>query len=229
MTLPQLDVSYRHGVDRVGRLAAELDEAQLGMRVPATPGWTVHEVLAHVVGVAADVTNGRLDGVTSDDWTTRQVRERHGRSVPDLLAEWREVAEVVESGLVGQRFTGPNAAADLICHESDLHEALSLRRVDREHWDEPFLSTMMLLLGTRLKNVATVTFVDEQGNSWHCGSGEYQSTVRTNGYELFRAMFSRRSRRQIADWDWTSAPTDAMVACFGIFGPRDDDQPIPSA
>ena len=227
MTLPQLDVSYRNAIDRVGQLAAELDGGQLGMPVPATPEWTVHEVLAHLVGVSADVANGRLDGVTGDDWTARQVGERRDRSVHELLAEWREVAPTVESSLVGQRFTGPNAAADLICHESDLHEALNLRSVDRAHWDDPFLSTMMLLLGARLKGISTVTIVDERGSSWRCGSGEHETTLRTSGYELFRAMFSRRSRRQIADWDWTSAPTDAMVDCFGVFGPRDDDQPIP--
>ena len=30
---------------------------------PATPEWTVHDVLAHLVGVAADIVSGNLDGV----------------------------------------------------------------------------------------------------------------------------------------------------------------------
>lgn len=229
MALPPLDETYRNAWLRITDVAGQLDGAQLGLTVPATPEWTVHDVLAHLVGVAADGVSGRLEGAASDDWTARHVDERRDRSVQDLLAEWQEFAPAVASSLAGQRFTGPNAAADVICHESDLREALGLRSVDREHWEEPFLSTMMGLLGARLKDIATVSVTDERDGTWHCGSGEHQTALRTTGYELFRAMFSRRSRRQIAGWDWASAPTDPLVDCFGVFGPRDDDQPIPPA
>lgn len=224
-----LDTSYRNARHRVGTLAATLDPAQLERRVPATPDWTVRDVLAHLVGLSADVANGRLDGVTSDEWTERHVAERRDRPLAELLAEWDRAAPAVEADLAGQRFTGPNAAADLICHESDLHEALGLGPVDREHWDSPFLATMMLLLGSRLKGIAAVTVTDERGHSWHCGSGETVAALRADGYELFRGMFSRRSRRQIAAWDWAPTATEEIIDCFGVFGPRDDDQPIPAA
>ena len=47
-----LVVSYRNARARVSDLAATLSAAQLRVSVPATPEWTVHEVIAHLVGCA---------------------------------------------------------------------------------------------------------------------------------------------------------------------------------
>jgi hypothetical protein len=57
-----LDFAYRNARSRVSDLAATLSDDQLQPPVPATPGWTVHELLAHLVGGAADAANRRLDG-----------------------------------------------------------------------------------------------------------------------------------------------------------------------
>ena len=70
---------------------------------------------------------------------------------------------------------------------------------------------------------------DELGQQWRCGTGETVITLRADGYELMRALFSRRSRRQIAAWDWSPEPSEQLVDGFGAFGHRDDDQPIPAA
>ena len=42
-------------------------------------------------------------------------------------------------------------------------------------------------------------------------------------YELFRALFSRRSRSQIAVWAGDALDPDQVC----VFGARDDDQPVP--
>lgn len=222
-----LDLVYRDARHRVTTLATALDDGQLLRPVPATPEWTVHDLLAHLVGGAADAAHDRLDGAGSEHWTRRHVAERTGDSVEALLVEWDRVGPEAEVSLTGRYFTGPNLAADLICHEADLGEALRLPRVDRTHWDDPFLPVMMSLLGQRLRNTASVTIHDEYGNEWRCGSGSFVTDVQADGYELLRAMFSRRSRRQIADWAWTLPPTSHVIDSFGFFGPRDDDQPIP--
>jgi uncharacterized protein (TIGR03083 family) len=222
-----LDMVYRKARGRVTDLAVTLSAEQLLTPVPATPQWTVGELLAHLVGGAADAASGRVDGAPGEQWTARHVAERRGRSVRELLAEWERVGPVVEASLIGQQFTGPNLAADVICHEGDLREALGFPRVDSEHWRQPFLDVMMLRLGKRLPHQTTVLVCDELGQQWRCGSGDLIARLHTDGYELLRAMFSRRSRRQIADWDWTPAPTAQVIDSFGFFGPRDDDQPIP--
>lgn len=224
-----LDLAYRHARQRVTELVTELDDDQLSSRIPATPRWTAHDLLAHLVGGAADAASSRVDGAPGPAWTERHVAERRGTSPQALLREWEHVGATIETGLIGRRFTGPNIAADLICHEADLREAFGLGRVDRTHWHEPFLEVMMRLLNLRLRNTATVIVGDEHGQQWRCGSGEFATTVHADGYELLRAMFSRRSRRQIGAWNWASAPTPTLVDAFGFFGPRDDDQPIPGS
>ena len=223
-----LDLTYRHARRRVTTLAAALDHDHLQTPVPATPKWTVHDLLSHLVGGASDAALGRLDGAPADPWTARHVNERRNTSLDALLAEWHRLGPTIETGLVGQRFTGPNIAADLICHEADLHETLHLGRTDRAHWHDPFLEVMMLLLDQRLRGVATLTVHDEHNTRWHCGAGDLTATLHADGYELLRAMFSRRSRRQIAAWDWTPTPIPQIIDSFGFFGPRDDDQPIPT-
>lgn len=199
---------------------------QLQLSVPATPTWTVHDVLAHLVGCAADAASYRLDGAPGEQWTARHVEERRHRPVNELLAEWDRVAPAVESNIYDEQIYGPNIVADTICHESDLREALRLSRIGREHW-QPFLDVMMLFLGQQLRRHPTLIVRDEHGQQWTCGAGDLTTLLRADGYELLRASYSRRSRRQIAAWNWTPTPNQRLINSFGVFGPRSDDQPIP--
>ncbi|MGE2737443.1 maleylpyruvate isomerase family mycothiol-dependent enzyme [Mycolicibacterium vaccae] len=229
MTEPMmLDLTYRDARDRVMDVAGALGDHQLRTPVPATPGWTVHLLLAHLVGGAADAAAGRIDGAPGDDWTARHVAERQHTPVEELLAEWRQAGPIVESQLTGVRFTGPNLAADLICHEADLREALGLSPVEREHWN-PFLDNMMRVLTRRVRPSASLLVRDELGNEWECESDQPALTLHAEGYELLRAMFSRRSRAQIRGWQWSAEPPPTVLDSFGVFGFRDDDQPVPGA
>jgi uncharacterized protein (TIGR03083 family) len=222
-----LEMTYRTARGRVCELAATLSHEQLLLQVPATPQWTVRELLAHLVGVASDAICGRLDGVTSDQWTARHVRERRQNSVGELMAEWDRIAQAADASLTDDQLYGPNLAVDTICHEADLREALGLPRVDREHW-QPFLDVTMMYLGRQLRRSTSLVIEDEQGQQWSCGSGQPTTLLRADGYELLRANLSRRSLRQIAAWEWTPAPTEEMLHGFGVFGTRVDDQPIPA-
>lgn len=221
-----LETVYRTARTRVRGLAATLTDEQLRAQVPATPRWTVHELLAHLVGVAADAVSGRLDGVTTDEWTERHVGERRPNSIAELMAEWDRIGPAAQDTLTDDQIRGPNLAVDLICHEADLREALGLCRIDRDHW-QPFLDVMMLRLGRELRHMTSLVIRDEHGRQWSCGSGMPVTLLRADGYELLRASYSRRSRRQIAAWQWSPAPVEDMVSAFGVFGTRDDDQPIP--
>jgi hypothetical protein len=46
-----------------------------------------------------------------------------------------------------------------------------------------------------------------------------------DAYELFRALFSRRSRTQMQAWGLPLSAEQLDELC--IFGPREDDQPVP--
>jgi uncharacterized protein (TIGR03083 family) len=223
-----LGVTYRRARTRVCELAVTLNDDELGLAVPATPMWTVHDVLAHLVGNAADVASGRLGGAPGEQWSARHVEERRHRPVGELVAEWQQLAPQIESNLADEQIFGPNIVADTICHEGDLREALRRSRVNREHW-HPFLEVMMAVLTHRLRRHSSVIIRDEHGQQWSCGIGEPTTLLRADGYELLRASYSRRSQRQIAAWNWTPTPHQTLIKRIGFFGPRTDDQPIPIA
>ena len=66
MTTEDLTTIYRGIRGRVSDLVRDLDEATLERIAPATPLWTVHDVLAHLVGDVTDIVDGNLDGVATD-------------------------------------------------------------------------------------------------------------------------------------------------------------------
>ena len=101
------DVVYRDARGRLTRLVGALTGEQLRTPVPATSAWTVHELVAHLVGGAADTASGRLDGAPGDEWTARHVAERRQRPVGELLAEWALVGPTVELSLTGVMSAAP--------------------------------------------------------------------------------------------------------------------------
>jgi uncharacterized protein (TIGR03083 family) len=50
-------------------------------------GWTVADVVGHVVGTTTDIINGRFDDMGSPAGTQRQADERRGRSPDELASE----------------------------------------------------------------------------------------------------------------------------------------------
>jgi uncharacterized protein (TIGR03083 family) len=187
---------YRDHVAALGELAPTLTEEQLATTVPATPGWTVHDVLAHLAGGASDAVTGRMEGAPTPEWTARHVAERAPLPVAELVGELRSH----QDGLVEAIADNPRPALiwDVAVHHADLHEALGLPRMAERLW---------LPVAEALAPRA----------------GPLADTVPP--YELFRAFFSRRSRGQMQGWGspLTTEELDAMC----IFGPREDDQPLP--
>ena len=71
-----LGASYRAARLRI----ADLVNDNLGDRqVPATPDWSVHDVVSHLYGVMTDVSSGNLDGVATPVWTAAQVQRCRDR------------------------------------------------------------------------------------------------------------------------------------------------------
>jgi uncharacterized protein (TIGR03083 family) len=63
-------------------------------------GWTIKDLMAHVVGIASDVANRRLDGVGSPEQNERQVSERKDATPSDLLDEWSREGKLLEDGIL---------------------------------------------------------------------------------------------------------------------------------
>src|SRR5262245_47979188 len=97
----ELDPSALYERERVAFLTyvQRLSPEQLEPTVPATPAWSVRDVLAHVVGITADLNARRFGDGDGDTWTATQVGVRRGRSIAELTAEWDREAPLFETGL----------------------------------------------------------------------------------------------------------------------------------
>ena len=110
-------VTYLEAYDAVRRrLGPVLSAADPQQRVPACPGWSVGDVLAHLVGLCEDWVDGRFDGYASEPWTAAHLQRRRGDTRASLLNRWRATmtafAMVDESPLGASRPAGRSGCRD---------------------------------------------------------------------------------------------------------------------
>ena len=141
-----------------------------------------------------------MDGAPSDAWTARHVSERAARSAEELVAELQGSVDDVIGTLEGN--DSPGLVWNVAVHHADLHEALGKGAPPEQMWRPVLESIAPRMLGESAEAVDDVP-----------------------DYELFRAIFSRRSRTQMTGWGTALDPATLDGLC--IFGPRDDDQPVP--
>ncbi|TIC82841.1 maleylpyruvate isomerase N-terminal domain-containing protein [Nocardioides sp. GY 10127] len=195
-------------------------EAHADAPVPATPEWDVHDVLAHLAGGAADHVTGRLDGAPGPGWTHRHVEERREDGVRALLAELAAHGVSVREQLGDS--PRPASVWDLAVHTADLHEALGLGRPASGLWAAVTHAVAPALLSgvPRRFQVGAARY--------GAGAPGDDELLELDEYELFRGAFSRRSRSQMAAW-CGGALDAATLDGLCVFGPREDDQPVPTA
>jgi Mycothiol maleylpyruvate isomerase N-terminal domain len=199
MTQTDWGAFYRENVAEVSALAGELTEEQLATTVPGTPAWTARDLLAHLAGGPADAATGRMDGAPGPEWTARHVSERLGFPVAELVAEMQVHQDAIAASTVDN--PRPAIVWDIAVHHADLHEALGRPVLPGHLWEPVLASVAPMRFGT---------------------AGVPEEVDR---YELFRAIFSRRSRAQMQAWGLALSPEQLDELC--IFGPREDDQPVP--
>jgi uncharacterized protein (TIGR03083 family) len=212
--------------ERLSRLVLDIDEAQAATPVPATPEWTVHDVIAHQVGVVTDVNNGNLDGMGSDPWTAAQVASRRDVPMAKLIAEWEDGAPQFEAGLTV--LGGPLAAlavADVWNHEQDIRGTLRI-----EGGRDPVAEHLSIAGYCGMKTGA----VAEAGlaplrlragvDEWVVGDGTPETTVIAEPYELARFICFRRTADQVRAYMWDGDP-EPYVALFTGDGPS---EPLPT-
>ncbi len=192
---------YGLSVDGVEAVVAGLRAGDLERVVPATPEWTVHALLAHLAGGSTDGVTGRMDGAPGPEWTARHIGERIDLSPAELFAELRSTQSGIKAFVEGA--DRPAVVWDKVVHLADLHEALGLGRTDPATWT-PVAEAMR-------GRVAHVLALDEL-------------PADLDDYALVRVAFSRRSQRQLAEL-FPGVP-DELLARAGVFGPREDDQPV---
>jgi uncharacterized protein (TIGR03083 family) len=193
----------------------------VGSDSPATPGWTVHDVLAHMVGVTDDVVHGRLDGVATEPWTAAQVVARSNVTAQMMLEEWDTLGPHFETLMAGvpAEIAG-QAVFDAVTHEHDIRHALGAAGArDTDALDQAWqwLVTMRPVNGG-----PTLRFVTEQGVQVS-GPGEPEATVKASRFELLRAQSGRRNASEIAEYGWEpECRPELILASNEVFSMRDE-------
>src|SRR4051794_24637088 len=122
--LPDFSDAYRELHLRVDALVRAATPEQCSSVAPATPEWRVHDLLAHLVGVPADILAGRLENVASDAWTEAQVAPRRDLPTVALLEEWSETSPQVEPMIPSFGPVAGQMVGDAVTHEHDIRDAL---------------------------------------------------------------------------------------------------------
>jgi uncharacterized protein (TIGR03083 family) len=222
-TLPDLSEAYRGVRTRVTELVLAATPEQCAALAPATPEWRVHDVVAHLVGVPADILAGRLEGVTTDAWTEAQVAPRRDHPTSALLDEWAECAPQVEPMIPSFGVTGGQMVADAVTHEHDIRDALGApgaRDSDAVHIGSHWMAHNM---GAFHRDAGHGTLrVETDLWSETFGDGVPDTTLRADAFELLRAATGRRSTAQIAAFGW-DGPAHPEIVVMPIFVPRPED------
>jgi len=197
------------------------EPAALERVAPATPEWTVREVLSHLVGVTDDVVNGRLDGIATDAWTGAQVDARVGAPAPALLEEWEKNSPQFETMMraVPTEVAG-QAIFDAMTHEHDIRNALGAPGARDS--DAVVLAWEWAVDARTRGGARAIRFVTEAGDTV-AGAGDPVATVRASRFEILRAATGRRSANEIAGYAWDPAPHPALLIAAPIFRLRATD------
>lgn len=219
----------RHLIDLVGPATPD----QLRTVVAASPAWTVHDVVAHVVLLCSDLNALRFPGGDDgggNEWTAGQVARGGERTIGDLVEEWDREAPTFADGLraFGYDF-GAHFVADLHAHGQDVRQALAAP-ADRDPVTvDVALDHYLGFVGETLTHAGwgeLEVVTDTETRRFGTG-GPRRAGVAATSFELLRAFSARRSRRQVLALDWTgdaAGVLDVLEAGFqGNYALRADD------
>jgi uncharacterized protein (TIGR03083 family) len=230
--VPDLAAAYTETRDRLVELVRPLDERDVTAIVPATPAWTIKDVIAHLTHVAGAYATGhhsyssqdmndfaialRDDLPDIDRWAQDGVDERHDRPLRQIMGEWFEKTSALCLMMRGERplpagvsyeMLAWAAVSDLATHAQDIRGAMCLAP-DRDAYATKLAYasfTMMLEARAATADLPLLRIVTERGEVSIGAHGEPR-TIDVDWYELLRATAGRRSVDQIRQM---FAPNDA--------------------
>lgn len=195
---------YRATRGRITALAAELDEQDATTRVPACPDWCVRDVLAHLVGMAAALGSGDFPSGDNQAWIDALVDKRRDRSLGELVDEWHECADAIDTFLGNLGPGGGQLVYDAVSHEHDIRHAVGRPGARDSSSVVACADAMSMLLAADLQKAGLPAVrITSNGRTWDVGEGEPGLAIELDPFELLRVFGSRRSERQMRALPWT--------------------------
>ncbi|MEM9517443.1 MAG: maleylpyruvate isomerase family mycothiol-dependent enzyme [Actinomycetota bacterium] len=231
--MSQIDAAehYRRSVERVIALIDEQGADAIDTPVPACPGWSVGDVLRHVVGLTSDVVHSQVDGYAGPEWTARQIARRRDLTWPALRAEW--LADLPAMVTINRDLAGsalpdmiehvmgpvPKVAfeqaftVDLVQHELDVRAALGAPRPVDTDTDQLVAGAQISTLrgAFAVRDLPTVHLVaNDVERTWPIGRDEPVATLQVSLFELLRTIGGRRTFDEIRDSSWSGDPSPVV-------------------
>jgi uncharacterized protein (TIGR03083 family) len=213
---PDLSALYRDTQVRLAALVAALDARTLDTPVPACPGWTVQDVVAHELAVTEDALAGRLTGPPDEAQTAAQVARFRGHHIADMLASWAVTAPRFAE--LAAAFEVWPAVIDIVSHEQDIRGAVG--RPGARDTEAVRVCADMLI--TYLATPVPVRVTVEDAEFRVGPDGDPGLGLVTGRFEALRWRMGRRSRAQLAALDWSADPAPVLDHLV-VFGPAASD------
>jgi uncharacterized protein (TIGR03083 family) len=189
------------------------------LAVPACPGWTIRQVIAHLAGVAQDIVALNLETKGTRPWADAQVERLGERSIDDLLDLWARSLDAVSANLALASDPGVcQLVFDTLTHEHDIRGALG--EPGSRAGDLAFKAALgfVTTMGDQFIRQAelptlrltTPTIGSVQLGDPHAARGHVALSV--SDFEALRAFGGRRSVAQLRALPWDGDPTNLMPA-----------------
>jgi hypothetical protein len=168
----------------------------------------VRDLVGHLIGVPADINAGRLNGLTTPAWSQGQIDARRGLELDALLDEWSALGPAIEALANSSVDVGDRLVGDVACHEHDLRGALARPGERDSATVDHARQAAVLRLDERLTSGDGAGLrLRAADTEWILGPSDPAATVTTDPFTLFRVLFGRRSRAQMAGLAWRGDPT----------------------
>ena len=210
---------YANLRNEFAEIVAGLGPDELALAVPQCPDWSIKDVLAHVVGITADIVNDNLAQIGSDAWTDAQVASRAEMTVDEVCAEWGQLGPGIDELCAGSPVMAMRATADLVTHLHDVLVPLGRTGDKMSAAVELGLERYGPFFCERAAQAGLPVVRVEAGRRvWQSGDGEPTASWRGSAFEVLRAVSGRRTAAQIRSMDWSGDPEPylSVVTPYGL-------------
>jgi uncharacterized protein (TIGR03083 family) len=212
---PFWSLAYCTCRDNIARLA-RAHPGTWAWPVPACPGRSVRDVVAHLLEVCQTAVAEAPHGIG------RPPALPTDAPLPHLLTAWEELGGVLSEGLECTPWLRRGMMLlDVFTHELDIRGALGIPAPQGHPAcaDTLELATMGFTMSVNAHHLPTLR-IETAGHAWTAGEGSPGATVRGASLEVFRSLTGRRTLAQIRELSWSAAPEPWLPAfTWGPFTP----------
>ncbi len=228
---PYLAHEYFLARTRITDLLAAAPREWSSLPVPTCPAWSVHDLLAHVAGIASEIVGGNSPGADSQAWVDAIVDARRGVPIEGLLEEWSTMGPVFEEMAAETRRLAVPLSYDTVVHEHDLRHAIGRPGARDTSGVMASMDVAVWLMTNDLdrRGFGSVRF-RAGGRDWVCGSGDLRLELDLDAadlavppvWELLRLTGSRRSLAQASRLAWKGDFPAGLAALLHMDLPEAD-------